>query len=44
LTFQTRLIIVVDLTLKRKCFKQYKKLKYNIEMRLEHQMNLTKFG
>jgi len=32
LTFQARFIIVFDLTLKQKCVKQYKQLKYNLEM------------
>jgi len=43
LTFQTRFIIVFDLTLKQKCVKQYKQLKYNPEMRMKHPINLTKF-
>jgi len=44
LTFQTRFIIVFDLTLKKQCVKQYKQLKYNLEMRMENQINLTKFN
>jgi len=43
LTFQAYFILVVDLTLKHKCVKQYKQLKYNPEMHTEHQINLTKF-
>jgi len=43
LTFQARFIIVFDLTLKQKCAKQYKQLKYNLKMRTKHQINLTKF-
>jgi len=43
LTYQACFIIVFDLTLKRKCVKQYKQLKYNTEMRTKHQINLTKF-
>jgi len=38
-----RFIIVFDLTLKQKCFKPYKLLKYNPRMRTKHQLNLTKF-
>jgi len=40
LTFQARFIIVFDLTLKKKCVKQYKQLKYNPEIRTKHQINL----
>jgi len=36
-------MIVFDLTLKQKCVKHYKQLKYNIEMHTKHQINLTKF-
>jgi len=36
-------MIVFDLTLKKKCVKQCKQLKYNHDMRLKHQINLTKF-
>ena len=36
------LIIVFDLTLKQKCIKQYKQLKYKPEMRLKHQINYKK--
>jgi len=43
LTFQARFIIVFDLTLKQKCVKQYKQLKYNPKMRTKYQINLTKF-
>jgi len=43
LTFQARFTIVFDLTLKQKCVKQYKQLKYNSKMRTKHQINLTKF-
>jgi len=32
LTFQACFIIVFDLTLKQKCVKVYKQLKYNLEM------------
>jgi len=35
--------IVFDLTLKQKCVKQYKQIKYNPEMHTKHQINLTKF-
>jgi len=40
---QTRFIIVFDLTLKKKCVKQYKQLKYNPEIHTKHQINLPKF-
>jgi len=43
LTFQAYFIIVFDLTLKQKCVKQYKQLKYNLEMRTKYQINLIKF-
>jgi len=43
LTFQTRFIIVFDLTLKQKCVKQYEQFKYNSEIRTKHKINLTKF-
>jgi len=43
LTFEARIILVFDLTLKQKCVKQYKQLKYNPEMRTKHQINLAKF-
>jgi len=43
LTFQTYFIIVFDLTLKQKCVKQYKKLKYNSEIYTKYQINLTNF-
>jgi len=43
LIFQARLIIVFDLTLKQKCVKQYKQLKYNPEMYTKHKVNLPKF-
>jgi len=43
LTFQARFMIVFDLTLKQKCVKQYKQLIYNHEIRMTHQINLTKF-
>jgi len=36
LTFQARLIIVFDLTLKKKCVKQCKQLKYNPEKHTKH--------
>jgi len=32
-----------DLTLKQKCVKHYKQLKYNLQIRTKHQINLTKF-
>jgi len=35
--------IVFNLTLKQKCVKQYKQLKYNPEIHTKHQINLTKF-
>jgi len=41
LTFQARFIIVFYLTLKQKCVKQYKQLKYNPEIRTKDQLNLT---
>jgi len=37
-------MIIFELTLKRKCIKQYKQFKYYHEMRLKRQINLTKFG
>jgi len=43
LACQTHFIIVFDLTSKQKCIKHYKQLKYNLEMRMKHQINLTKF-
>jgi len=43
MTFQTCFIIVFDLTLKQKCVKQHKQLKYNSEMHTKHQINLPKF-
>jgi len=41
LIFQTRFIIVFDLTLRQKCVKQYKQLKFYLEMRTKHQINQT---
>jgi len=38
-----RFIIIFDLTLKQKCVKYYKQLKYNPEIRTKHQINSTKF-
>ena len=43
MTFQAYFIIIFNLTLKKKCVKQYKQLKYNCEMHKKHQINLTKF-
>jgi len=37
-------MIIFELTLKRKCVKRCKQFKYYHEMRLKHQINLTKFG
>jgi len=42
LTFQECFIIVFDLTLKQKCVKHYKQLKYNPEMRTKHKINIKK--
>jgi len=43
LLFQACFTIAFDLTLKQKCVKQYKQLKYNPKIRTKHQINLTKF-
>ena len=37
-------MIIFELTLKRKCVKQYKQFKYYQEMYLKRQINLTKLG
>jgi len=34
-------MIIFELTLKLKCIKQYKQIKYYIEMRLKRQINLS---
>jgi len=37
-------MIIFELTLKQKCVKRCKQLKYYNEMRLKRQINLTKLG
>jgi len=44
LTFQGHFNLVFELTLKRKCIKRYKQLKYYHEICLKCEINLTKFG